>query len=93
MKLYENLMEAGKPEGWEKAMEQRDRLLEYDRTVEKRTRVIDDEGEYFSSSSVWLSKAERERMKKKEEEAHARKHASRLDKKITFDFAGLSVIF
>lgn len=91
-KLYQNLMDSGKPDGWEKAMEQRDRLLEYDKTSQKRTKVIDDEGEYFSSSSSWLTKDERERMAKKEAEVQSKKHGSRLEKKITLDFAGRRVI-
>lgn len=85
-------MQSGKPDGWEKAMEQRDRLLEYDRTSQRRTKVIDDEGEYFLSNSKWLSKSEREKISKKEAEIQAKKHASRLEKKITLDFAGRRVI-
>jgi hypothetical protein len=50
--------------------------------------VIDDESDYYQSNSTWLSTAEREKLLKQEEEAHARKHASRLDKKILIDFMG-----
>ncbi|XP_046661439.1 activating signal cointegrator 1 isoform X1 [Homalodisca vitripennis] len=74
-----------KPAGHDAAIEQRNRLLEYDRNSEKRTRVIDDESDYFCVNSVWLSTAERERLKKKEEEYHARKHQSRRDQKMTLD--------
>lgn len=87
-KLYNSIMESMKAEGLQKALKTRDRLLQYDQTAEQRTKVIDDEGEYFSSSSPWLSKEEREYLQKKEEEAHQKKHASRLQKKFTFDFAG-----
>ena len=82
--LQSNLMKTGH----EMALQQRDKLLEYDKTSEKRTKVIDDEGEYFSSSSVWLSPEERKRVKKKEEEIEARKNASRINRKIKIDFAG-----
>uniref|UniRef100_A0A1B6H116 ASCH domain-containing protein n=1 Tax=Cuerna arida TaxID=1464854 RepID=A0A1B6H116_9HEMI len=74
-----------KPAGHDAAIEQRNRLLEYDRNSEKRTRVIDDESDYFCVNSVWLSSAERERLKKKEEEYRARKHQSRRDQVMTLD--------
>ncbi|KAL0277655.1 UNVERIFIED_CONTAM: hypothetical protein PYX00_004875 [Menopon gallinae] len=90
-KLYNSIMESIKAGGLEKALETRDRLLDYDKTSAQRTKVIDDEGEYFSSSSPWLSKQEREYLQKKEEEAHQKKHASRLQKKFTIDFAGRTV--
>ncbi|XP_067003782.2 activating signal cointegrator 1 [Anabrus simplex] len=90
--LYQKLVNQKKPEGWESAIEQRNRLLEYDRTSEKRTKVIDDESDYFAINSVWLSKAEREKLKHREEEIQAKRHASRLDRKVTLDFAGRQVI-
>lgn len=83
-------MKSGKPDQLEKALLQRDRLLEFDKTTAQRSRVIDDESDYFSSTSSWLTKEERERLQKKEEEAHAKKHLSRSNKKFTFDFLGNS---
>lgn len=75
--------------GLEKAVEHKNKLLEYDRTVEKRTQVIDDESDYYSlDSNTWLSPAERKELKKKEEEIFEKKHRSRKEMKITFDFAG-----
>ncbi|KAJ4448144.1 hypothetical protein ANN_10157 [Periplaneta americana] len=59
---------------------------------ERRTKVIDDESDYFRSNSVWLSKAEREKLQQKEEELRAKRHSSRLDRKITLDFAGRQVL-
>lgn len=53
-----------------------------------RTKVIDDELDYYQSNSIWLSAAEREKLQKQEAEANAHKHASRLDRKITLDFMG-----
>lgn len=54
----------------------------------RRTKVIDDESDYYATESKWLGTKEREDLQKKKEALHARKHASRRDKKITFDFAG-----
>ncbi|XP_023222179.1 activating signal cointegrator 1-like [Centruroides sculpturatus] len=78
--------------GLEKAIEHKNKLLEYDRTVEKRTLVIDDESDYYClDSNTWLSPVERKELKKKEEEIFAKKHKSRNEMKITLDFAGRKV--
>lgn len=53
-----------------------------------RTKVIDDESDYYQSNSIWLSHDERKKLQKQEEETQARKHLSRLDRKITLDFMG-----
>nr|CAD7269905.1 unnamed protein product [Timema shepardi] len=88
-KLYQKLMGSGKQDT-ETALQHRDRLLEYDRTSERRTRVIDDESDYFAANSVWLSPTEREKMREKEKEQTDKRHSSRLDKRVTLDFAGTS---
>ncbi|XP_004687741.2 PREDICTED: activating signal cointegrator 1 isoform X2 [Condylura cristata] len=79
--------------GLEKAIKHKDKLLEFDRTSIRRTQVIDDESDYFASdSNQWLSKIERETLQKREEELREFRHASRLSKKITIDFAGRKII-
>lgn len=78
---------------YQTAIDNKDRLLEYDANCEKRTRVIDDESDYFNvDSNKWLTPQQREALKKKKEEVQDEKHKSRLDRKITFDFAGRKVI-
>ncbi|XP_075713946.1 activating signal cointegrator 1 [Rhinoderma darwinii] len=80
-------------EGLERAMQHRDKLLEYDKTSVRRTHVIDDESDYFSTdSNQWLSQAERQTLQKKEQELQELRHASRLSRKVTLDFAGRKVI-
>ncbi|KAM4035637.1 activating signal cointegrator 1-like [Anomaloglossus baeobatrachus] len=80
-------------EGLERAMQHRDKLLEYDKTSVRRTHVIDDESDYFSTdSNQWLSQAEREALRKKEQELQDLRHASRLSRKVTIDFAGRKVV-
>ncbi|XP_050682626.1 activating signal cointegrator 1 isoform X2 [Leptidea sinapis] len=91
-KLKETLLEKSRPKGWEAAVSHRNRLLEYDRTSERRTRVTDDDSDYFSAGSVWLSAEERQKLDKYQQSLHDKKHASRLYKKMTFDFAGRQVI-
>lgn len=90
--LKKSLMKQERPKGWEEALAMRNRLLDYDRTSEKRTTVIDDEFDYFRTNSVWLSDEERAKLKKIEEKMREKKHASRLDQKITIDFTGRQVI-
>lgn len=74
-----------------KALEHRNKLLEFDRTSAKRTNVIDDQMDYYSVNSGWLSSKQREQLQKKEEERQEKKHGSRKTKKITIDFAGRQV--
>lgn len=85
--------EAKMKAGLEKAVQHKDKLLEYDRNSVRRTQVLDDESDYFATdSNQWLSPGEREKLKKKEEELRELRHASRKDRKITLDFAGRQVI-
>lgn len=90
--LKKSLMQQQRPKGWEEAVAMRNRLIDYDRTSERRTTVIDDESDYFKTNSVWLSDAERAKLKKLEEELNAKKHASRRSQKVTLDFAGRQIV-
>lgn len=79
--------------GLEKALQHKDKLLEYDKNSVKRTQVLDDESDYFATdSNQWLSPGERENLRKHEEELRELRHASRKDRKITLDFAGRQVL-
>ncbi|XP_053128774.1 activating signal cointegrator 1 isoform X2 [Hemicordylus capensis] len=79
--------------GLEMAVKHKDKLLEFDKTSVRRTHVIDDESDYFASdSNQWLSKQEREALEKREKELRELRHASRLSRKITIDFAGRQVL-
>ncbi|XP_007549045.1 activating signal cointegrator 1 [Poecilia formosa] len=79
--------------GLEKAVQHKDKLLEFDRNSVRRTQVLDDESDYFATeSNQWLSPNEREKMRKMEEDLRELRHASRKDRKITLDFAGRQVI-
>lgn len=97
-KLLDHLMKQGKEEvsdGYEKALKHKNKLLEYDRTSVKRTQVIDDESDYFSTDgNQWLKENERTFLKKREEELRSLRHASRKDRKITctLDFAGRRIV-
>ena len=67
-----------------KARAYKDRLLNYDRTCLQRTKVIDDESDYYSfDTNVWLSEKEKKYYKKKEEAIREIRHGSRLTKKVS----------
>ncbi|CAB3242411.1 unnamed protein product [Arctia plantaginis] len=91
-KLMESLMERSRPKGSEAAILHRNKLLEYDRTSERRTRVTDDDSDYFNAGSVWLNATEKEKLEKYQQSLHEKKHASRLSKKMTFDFGGRQIV-
>uniref|UniRef100_T2MCF0 Activating signal cointegrator 1 n=1 Tax=Hydra vulgaris TaxID=6087 RepID=T2MCF0_HYDVU len=73
------------------ALAQKDKLLEFDKNSTKRTKVIDDEADYFSTDSRWLSKKEKESLAKKEKEIRDQRFKSKLDKRICLDFLGREV--
>jgi len=78
----------------DRAIANKNRLLDYDANCEKRTKVIDDESDYFNIDvNKWLTKEQRQALEKKKQEVHAEKHKSRLEnKKLLFDFAGRRII-
>lgn len=85
--------EAKMAAGLEKAVQHKDKLLEFDRNSVRRTQVLDDESDYFAAdSNQWLSPGEREKLRRREEELREIRHASRKDRKITLDFAGRRVV-
>eukprot|EP00096_Caligus_rogercresseyi_P000273 TRINITY_DN10680_c0_g1_i1.p1 TRINITY_DN10680_c0_g1~~TRINITY_DN10680_c0_g1_i1.p1 ORF type:complete len:521 (+),score=108.37 TRINITY_DN10680_c0_g1_i1:23-1564(+) len=71
----------------------KNKLLEFDRTCEKRTQVIDDENDYFSSDgNQWLSSEQRAALQKREAVIRESKYGSRLNRKVTIDLAGRQVL-
>ncbi|XP_038077418.1 activating signal cointegrator 1-like [Patiria miniata] len=79
--------------GLDKALQHKDRLIEYDKTSVRRTKVIDDESDYFSTdSNQWLTKDDRAKLEKRKQELRELKHGSRLKKTFTLDFAGRKVV-
>ncbi|XP_050540555.1 activating signal cointegrator 1 isoform X2 [Daktulosphaira vitifoliae] len=90
--LYNRLIEQTiNTQAENEAFEHRNKLLEFDRTSAKRTNVIDDQMDYYSVNSGWLSSEQKDQLKKKEIQRQEKKHGSRRTKKITIDFAGRQV--
>ena len=59
----------------------------------RRTKVIDDEADYFAAdSNRWLSAKEKDALNKREAQLRKERHGSRRDRKITFDFAGRQIV-
>lgn len=54
--------------------------------------MIDDESDYFKANSVWLNDEERVKLKSLEGQLRENKHGSRLNRKMTFDFAGRQIV-
>lgn len=52
-----------------------------------RSKVIDDESDYFQNTR-WLTKKEKKVVNEREEKRQDKMHQSRLQTKITLDFAG-----
>lgn len=55
------------------------------------SQVIDDESDYFNTTSVWLSKSERAQIERYAKEMHDKKHKSRANRSVVLDFAGLNI--
>ncbi|VDK31768.1 unnamed protein product [Taenia asiatica] len=84
--------------GLVKAMLQRDRLLHFDATTAKRTRVIDDELDYFVSegtgaAAVWLDPQTRARVARRVEELREQRRLLRLQSAfgLSIDFNNMTV--
>ncbi|XP_027331906.1 activating signal cointegrator 1 [Abrus precatorius] len=69
------------------------RLVEYDRNSSARTTVIDDQSDYYEiDGNSWLSKEEKELLKKKQEEMEEAERAKRNRVVVTFDLVGRKVL-
>ena len=90
--LYKKLVGDSRSQ-YQAAVDNKNRLLDYQANSAKRTQIIDDESDYFNvDTNKWLTPEQREAMRRKKEELQQEKHKSRLDRKITFDFAGRKVV-
>ncbi|KAL4362065.1 hypothetical protein GQ457_04G016400 [Hibiscus cannabinus] len=69
------------------------RLVEYDRNASARTTVIDDQSDYYEiEGNSWLSKEEKELLKKKQEEIEEAERLKRSKVVVTFDLVGRKVL-
>eukprot|EP00943_MAST-04B_sp_MAST-4B-sp1_P006827 g6827.t1 len=79
--------------GYTTAFEQKERLVHFDREVAARSRVFDDQNDYFQDSNdKWLSQAERDLARRKAEAIREKKTMQRRNVKISFDIAGRRVM-
>ena len=74
----------------------RNRLLNYDLTMAERTRVYDDQADYFPGSSggnmAWMDEAEREEEERREEERRERVVGRKGRVEVSIDLAGRRVL-
>eukprot|EP00736_Rhodelphis_marinus_P002619 Rmarinus@m.22428 len=75
----------------QKAMAHKNRLVQYDKTAARRTKIIDDHTDYFEhETNIWLDEEERDKLLEK----HLANEARQTQKKefrVTFDLAGREV--
>ncbi|CAF0978379.1 unnamed protein product [Brachionus calyciflorus] len=80
-------------ENLRKAIEHKNKLIDFDRTSAKRTQVIDDESDYFNTNSKWLSQQQRGQLEQKEQEMRNKRFGSKLQNQtFTIDFAGRKIV-
>lgn len=72
-------------------MERKQRLLNYERTAAERTRVIDDQADYYAyETNTWLSSEERAAAEARVLERERQRQEAR--KRVVFDLAGRRVL-
>lgn len=86
---YSKLQKPADEEKRKLADAQKEKLLEFDRNSVKRTQVIDDQADYFSTDNPWLSEEEKKAVKSKQQEYLDAKSKLRRRVNITIDFAGM----
>ncbi|EGD72426.1 zinc finger domain-containing protein [Salpingoeca rosetta] len=80
-------------EGLARALARKNMLLDFDRNSAKRTRVIDDQADYFSTdANKYLSRKQRDELRAREEQLRQEQKDARRNRTITIDFAGRRVI-
>uniref|UniRef100_A0A2P2I2W1 Activating signal cointegrator 1-like n=1 Tax=Hirondellea gigas TaxID=1518452 RepID=A0A2P2I2W1_9CRUS len=75
----------------QRAVDHKNKLLEYDKTSEKRTKVLDDQSDYFDSNSKWVSKSDQEKLQAREAELKIKQY-DRSTKNVTIDLLGRKII-
>ena len=92
--LYRKLTQqkdSAAPSSLRTAVAYKERLLEYDRTCQQRTKVFDDESDYYRATK-WMSPEQTARAEQVEETQHKLKHPSKRGAvAVTLDFAGKQV--
>eukprot|EP01134_Creolimax_fragrantissima_P006735 CFRG6735T1 len=95
MKQEEETLTPEKLDALIQALDLKERLLVFDRQMAKRTRVIDDEDDYYELDSRWLdpeTRKTREDLKKKLDEAKEEFKKKQKNNIITLDIVGQRVI-
>ncbi|XP_064475016.1 activating signal cointegrator 1-like [Ornithodoros turicata] len=90
--LRDKLLSDANNENFLKAVAHKNKLLEYNRTSAQRTKVIDDDSDYFSTENMWLTPEQRDQVRRREAEMRAEREKSRRTQRITFDLAGRRVV-
>uniref|UniRef100_A0A5S6QPL9 ASCH domain-containing protein n=1 Tax=Trichuris muris TaxID=70415 RepID=A0A5S6QPL9_TRIMR len=76
----------------QKALDIKDRLLEYQRESAQRTIVYDDQADYYNMSSAWINPEKKAQLQERYEMLLKKKYGSRLNKPVMLKFAGEEVV-
>ena len=77
--------------GFASALALKNRLVRYDAESIARTKVYDDESDYYTSAA-WLSELEQEELRKRDAARHARLHTRDRNVTVSIDIAGRRVV-
>ena len=92
---YDSSADASQPGAIARAIDAKDRLVDFDRTAASRTVVIDDQSDWFEiDGNSWLDEQERAEMKKQAQEMMEAQEQRRLSQKklVTVDLLGRQVL-
>jgi len=85
---YNKLPKPQEEERKKDAQAQKEKLLEYDRNSVRRTKVIDDQSDYFAVENPWLSEDEKKTLEERKQAYMDAKNKLKRKVKVTIDFAG-----
>ena len=74
------------------ALKHRDTLLEYDRCSAQRTKIYDDQSDFFNTGGAWLNEAERKKLIEKQAKIYDERFGARRHRKVALDFAGRQIV-
>ncbi|CDW60919.1 activating signal cointegrator 1 [Trichuris trichiura] len=76
----------------QKALDVKDRLLEYQRESAQRTTVFDDQADYYNMTSAWINPEKKAQLQERYDMLLNKKYGSKLHKPVMLKFAGEEIV-
>ncbi|KFD63042.1 hypothetical protein M514_11719 [Trichuris suis] len=76
----------------QKALDIKDRLLEYQRESAQRTTVFDDQADYYNMTSAWINPEKKAQLQERYDMLLNKKYGSKLHKPVMLKFAGEEIV-